>query len=369
MAATIAAACIGDVGIFVTPFLLGAIVENYQISESAVSFIVSGRIALLALTTLMVSVFLPRLHLRRTALVAVSFAFFGNLISGFAGSVPALIVGRLITGVGEGACCGIGLALAARRRDPDRAFAIITFAAVVIVVGVLFVLPNVVEAVGQAGTFVAMAAFLAVMAPPLIWIPATRLSKDPREGSIGLSGGAGALLLAALLISLASNTLWFYVERMGHALDLTLTQISRFSALSAALSVIGPATVYFLGSRFGRLLPISAALVAQCVGGLVLTHTTSQSHFIVTMIALNILIVFVVPYYRAAAAQLDPTGRIAVATGGAAWLGIPIGPAIGGVIFALDGGYPEIGWLAAMCFALALVTLFQVIRRTDAEVG
>ena len=365
----------GELGLYILPFVLGALVEQHQQSEWVVSLIVSLQFTCIAIASLYVSFSLPRLNLKTILAVTVSLMIAGNLMSVAADSIPVMVFGRGLTGLGEGGTLACAYALGSRTLNPDRTFSMIMFFATLFSLFFLVTIPYVVEGIGVSGIFIVMLT-IAVCLLPLIAGITPELSAPSNIGAeltirdfAALRGKGLALFSGLVLISMGSESSWIFIERIGQNLDLDLRAISHYAIIALAIGCLGPAIMFLLGNRLGRTMPIIIAIVVMAIAILIQTHPENAFQYVGSLSVTSLLILFLFPFVRATMSQLDPSGQLAASSAAAFYLGSSLGPALSGQALLWTGaeGYGAIGWFALFVLGLALLMIIPVTRFLDHE--
>ena len=135
--------------------------------------------------------------------------------------------------------------------------------------------------------------------------------------------------------------------------------------LNGILALLGPFAAHRLSTRFGRIVPISVAMLIQMVTIVTLVYSFESFSYASSMIVLSLSYVFVIPYFRGVMASLDPTGRVVGASTAFVSVGAAVGPGFGGVILNMGGSYQSVAWIAVAFFLLTLVLVIPVARWAD----
>ena len=365
----------GELGLYILPFVMGALVEQHRQPEWVVSLIVSLQFTCIAMSSLSVSFSLPRLNLKTVLAITVSLMIAGNIVSVVANSIPVMVFGRGLTGLGEGGTLACAYALGARTLNPDRTFSMIMFFATLFSLFFLVTIPYVVESVGLSGIFIVMLT-IAVCLLPLIAGISPDLSAPSNIGAeltikdfAALKGKGLALFSGLVLISMGSESSWIFVERIGQNLGLTLMGISQYAIIALAIGCLGPAIMFLLGKRLGRTMPIVCAVVVMAIAILIQTHPQNAFQYVSSLSVTSLIILFLFPFVRATMSQLDPSGQLAASSAAAFYLGSSLGPALSGQVLLWTGaeGYGAIGWFALFVLGLALLMIIPVTRYLDHE--
>ncbi|MEV7670366.1 MFS transporter [Streptomyces sp. NPDC088752] len=272
------------------------------------------------------------------------------------GTVPLVVAGAVLGGLGSGTATAVAAAGIAGRRDPHRA-ATLGLLSVSAAAGALYLtLPHL--GGGHAPPLVAIAC-----AAVLVWPATGRLPGGTRAragaGAAQVTGPlphrrAGIVLAGGILCwSLAQNALWGVSGRIGLT-QAGLSEVTVGAVLAAALGagLAGVTAAGALGSRLGRAVPIGAGtvLIADCV--LLSSSAGGLASFATGEVLWNALYPVVLSYLLGLAASLDPRGRWAVLVGSASSLGVACGPVTGSLL-SEGVGYPGMG--AVLCALLLLV--------------
>ncbi|MGW9449513.1 MFS transporter [Streptomyces sp. NPDC055632] len=306
-----------------------------------------------------------RIGPRRAARAGLLAMIVGYGSAAATGTVPLVVAGAVLGGLGSGTATAVAAAGIAGRRDPHRA-STLGLLSVSATAGALYLtLPHLGS--GHAPPLLAIAC-----AAVLVWPVTGRLpggtrartgSGTGRESSVGsvapVTGPlpyrrAGAVLAGGILCwSLAQNALWGVSGRIGTT-QAGLSEVTVGAVFAAALGagLAGVTAAGALGSRLGRAVPIGAGtvLIAGCV--LLSSSAGDLVSFATGEILWNAFYPVVLSYLLGLAASLDPRGRWAVLVGSASSLGVACGPVTGSLL-SEGAGYPGMG--AVLCALLLLV--------------
>ena len=365
----------GELGLYILPFVMGALVEQHRQPDWVVSLIVSLQFTCIAISSLSVSFSLPRLNLKTILVITVSLMIAGNIMSVLANSIPVMVFGRGLTGLGEGGTLACAYALGARTLNPDRTFSMIMFFATLFSLFFLITIPYVVESVGVKGIFIVMLAIATCLLPLILGINSDISAPSDIGAELtirdfsALRGKGLALFAGLVLISMGSESSWIFIERIGQNLGLTLKEISHYAIIALAIGCLGPAIMFLLGNRLGRTVPIICAIVVMAIAVLIQTHPENAFQYVGSLSVTSLMILFLFPFVRAAMSQLDPSGQLAASSAAAFYLGSSLGPALSGQALLWTGaeGYGAIGWFALIVLGLALLMIIPVTRYLDHE--
>ncbi|MFE5712718.1 MFS transporter [Streptomyces sp. NPDC056501] len=282
-------------------------------------------------------------------------------------TVPLVVAGAVLGGLGSGTATAVAAAGIAGERDPHRAstLGLLTVSATA---GALYLtLPHL--AGGHAPPLLAIAC-----AAVLVWPLTGRLAGSTRARGTRTDSPAGplpyrragAVLAGGILCwSLAQNALWGVSGRIGLT-QAGLSEVTVGAVFAAALGagLAGVTAAGALGSRLGRAVPIGVgtAAIAGCV--LLSSAAGSLASFATGEILWNAVYPVVLSYLLGLAASLDPRGRWAVLVGSASSLGVACGPVVGSLL-SESAGYPGMGVVLCALLLLVAVPMTAVARHAS----
>ena len=345
-----------EAGGYLMPLLLGPMAATYAIGEAFAGVIMAIQLGSFAVAAIGLSPWLATLSPRRGATLALMLVFAGNLCSAWQPEVWSLITGRVLAGLGEGIAAAVATAAIARTADPDRAFARVFIAVVLMTLAFFLLLPSVMA--GQDARLL----FLGVACLPLLALPALpALSNQAAVVQSALTQSAGPLSLQSALIcgaialySVAANAYWVYLERIATNIGMTPAAYGQAFAAGSVLALVGPVAAERLGTRAGRLPPLVLSCVLLGSSGWLATHATTPALFFLGISTSSAALLFGMPYLLGLAAMIDRTGRVAGASRGFNNIGSAMAPALAGGILGITGAYSSIGWTSVIAATAAL---------------
>lgn len=360
--------CISLLGLLILPLLVGGWVDELGFSERDAGLLSSASFLGAAGVALVLSLRIHRLDLRRLAFIGLLGMVLGDGISAGAGHLPVgvVIAARFVSGAASGALYGAVMAAFAAHHRPDRSYG--TFMALQFAVSAagLYGLAPLMPALGVTGVF---AGFAITAVLGLALLPS--LPRGRRHGGASGVEVEWRLVLAptALLCLLAYGSFeaaamgqFAYIERIGVHLGLTPGQLGLSLGVASLVGIPGALAVTFLGDRFGYFLPIAGAASAQLAVMLWLLRAEGFTAYFVIACVYSIGWAFVLPYFQALCARIDPRGSVVVAGGFATGSAGFLGPA-GAALLVRPGEYAGvIGGICAVLVFVIIVT-FVVTRR------
>ncbi|MGW2827928.1 MFS transporter [Streptomyces sp. NPDC001286] len=323
-----------DSGLPLTTTQAGALGSALLLSSASAGFVLASRV--------------ERIGARTLARVGLTLAVLGYGTAALTGSVPAVVVGALIGGLGSGTATTVAATGIAAQPDPHRTTTLGLLGVSALAGAVYLTVPHLGPGHGQPLAAIALTA-LAVW-PLTGRLPVrTAAAHSPLDGTRLPHRRSGTVLAAAMLCwSLAQNALWGVSGRIGLAqAHLTEATVGAVFAVALGAGLLGVTVAGAVGPRFGRAVPVGGgtAVIAGCI---VLSASAADlTSFAAGEIAWNLLYPVVLSYVIGLAASLDPRGRWAVLVGSASSLGTAAGPLTGSVL-AERAGFPAMGAVLAV---------------------
>lgn len=365
VAAAVALSCIGIFGLLPQPIFVGALQDTLGFSSQQAGLITAAEVIAGAITSVLAAFWIGRVNWRTAALIGISVVILGNAASCFVTSANALLGLRFLVGLlGQGVCFAIAIAVLSETRNPDRNFAFSIAAQVAFGMVAFAALPYAVAQWNIAGILVPLAVLSALITPLVRWMPAA----SGREFVAGAAGQSvsqlpGFAALATLLVwCVGLGGIYAFEERIGVAAGLEQTNVGSGLAVAVAAGFIGALAASWVADRWGRILPVAIALLAQIVGIWLLQGDMSWLRFALTASLFHLFWNFTGPYLMGTVASNDGTGRIAVLIPAAQFGGFAVGNAIGGKLVA-DTGLGGANLVGVTGCAIALVMFLPLALR------
>lgn len=258
---------------------------------------------------------------------------------------PDVMIGaRFVHGFVGGMLVGTGFAVMSRTTEVHRSFGyLLTIQFGLGGLGIIY-LPPLVPEYGTSVLFLSLVAFSVVT---LFMVPF--LSEYPRKDNtvVAASGqkhkGFMALALAATFLFQAANmAIYAYAIGIGKHAMLDSGFINKSLGVAAWIAIAGSVFVILLSTRFGRLVPVSIAIVLTAIGIWALHYSYVNPNSWVSSVywLANVLVAitwaFVISYLLGICSEFDTTGQMAAMGGFASKMGLATGPAIAAMIVGED---------------------------------
>lgn len=356
--------------------LLGPIMERFGALEGAVGQLYSFENSAFFTTILLASGPLARVSRVRTALLGGLLYVVGNVASAHVGNLEALLLARVVAGVGSGLVGAAGTASAASAIAPERVFAIITVVHNLLLSAQFKALPYVLAETDPSGGYLLMAGAGAVLMPSFFWLLPPRSNADASESPVKLLLAAPnrrlavVALLGLFIYETAQSGVFAFVDQLG--IRAGIDKYARGDALSVTgfVGLVGGVFAFLVGARLGRMWPILIGMGGNVAAAVGLTLCEGATAYIALNLLWSAAYNFLSPYVLGALAAMDDRGRWAVA-GAALWnAGTVPGPWIAGILVE-RGGYLTLAGLSlftgVVCMAMYAVVLRRLQKREAAR--
>ena len=197
-------------------------------------------------------------------------------------------------------------------------------------------MPFAVASYGLGGILIPLGAVTLLIAPLVRWLPSAS-SRQHDVSAAGASAGVGPALLALsilLIWCIGLGGIYAFEERIGVAGGLEQTRVGSALAVAVAIGFLGAMAASWVADRWGRILPVSVALLAQVGAIALLQGELSWIEFAVSASVFHFFWNFTGPYLMGMVASSDATGRIAVLMPAAQTGGFAAGTALAGNLMA-----------------------------------
>jgi predicted MFS family arabinose efflux permease len=352
------------------PQLLEPIKEAFGRSDEVVTRLYGYELAVFAIVALMAAGPLARLSRVSVAMTGGVIAVAASVGASLTDNYTALVVCRILLGMGGALVGAAGTAAAASAQNPERVYAVVMIASSVLLASE----PALLEWLalgpyGLDGGFYALAIGTALMMPLLIWLLPPRrdgLSATSKAWSVILQAPNRAIAVATMLALFIYETgqggIWTYLADFGELSGLEGQAFGNVLSIVQLLGLVGSFLAIWIGDRFGSKWPIVLGIGINVGAAVGLTYAGNAIVYLLLNAVWYAAYYFVVPYLLGLMAKLDDLGRWAVAVDAMWWLGDAAGPPVAGVIVERHG----LELLAAfpLCTGVLCIAIFmKVLRR------
>lgn len=364
--ALIAGVTLGNGGANVMPVFVDDFASRFAMSDSGAGLVAATQLMATAVVTLLLAKRAARPGRVRMTRVGLAVSGAGFLGAAAATTPVTLILANLVLGAGLGAVYAAATAALAATDDADKASAV-TICGVVGVTALLIVgVPTANHDLGEGTGFLLMALCCLLAWPLLSRLPDGPAGPGaPGVGSAGTGGAASAkpsvvLLVGTGLLWAVTQGAWSYASVLGRQhTGMSHSAVSAVLAISSVVALVGAVVGPIAARHFGRMRSMAVFVTAQALAMAALVLTHDPVIFTVAAVLWQACQLAVLVQMLAAAALIDPTGRLVASLSGAGALGTGIGPlAVGAVLDA--AGADVLGLVLAIGTFIASLPLLRM---------
>jgi MFS family permease len=285
---------------------------------------------------------------------AISSLYFGTVsykgkALGFTGSIIVMIcyylcsisddvnqitIIKAFSGIGCGMLIASGHSILASSQDPNRSYALFTLFASLTAAFLIYISSSWIEEGGHSYYFFN---FIYVYVALTLLFFFSRQSKDQsdnRAGGLITKKWLYFLLITAVLFyEIPSSGMWAFMERFGvEYIDLGVAEVGSVISLAIILSLLGPVFIGIFGNKIRRKETILFCLLVSSFCVYAIFGIPSFNTFYYGNIIWNIVFVVMVILILAAAADIDPSGRLGAWLNACILLSASLAPAVFGWI-------------------------------------
>ncbi|KUN82755.1 MFS transporter [Streptomyces griseoruber] len=368
--ALVAGVTLGNGGANVMPVFVDDFASRFALSDSGAGLVAATQLMATAVVTLLLARRAARPGRVRMTRLGLALAGAGFLAATAATDVVTLILANLVLGAGLGAVYAAATAALAATDDADRACTVTVCGTVGVTALLIMAVPAADHGLGEGTGFLLMA-LCCLLAWPLV----RRLPDGPaRPGTGGAEQGetlpvkpSAVLLAGTAFLWAVTQGAWSYASVLGRQhTGLSHSAVSAVLAVSGVVALVGAVLGPVAARRFGRMPSMAAFVSAQALAMALLIFTRDPVLFVVAAVLWQTCQLAVLVQMLAAAALLDPTGRLVASLSGAGALGTGIGPlAVGAVLDGAGAGVLSLV-LALGTFAASLPLLRMTVSGAKA---
>ncbi len=308
------AACflIGNLGLYTIPLFVEPLLSAYRVTESGIGVAVGAGALGMVISTVIMSWRGGNSTKKSSAIFAILLILSGQALVAYQYSFPLLLVGRLISGMGEGVALAFAYRSGASLEKPERAYGIAQLVVGIVTVAALTGFPIVIETWGLVGGISAHCAIIIMAGLIVLLLPHNRAEVVELTKQITVDFdhkllGFGLLVAFALFASSDVST-WVFVEKIGLRVGLSAQQLGNYLGIAVAFGLLGPLFAIFVHTKFGRHMPLALGTVVllSAIAGLHIAETPLL--FFVALLPLNFGFMFMTPYLLGCLAAADKGG-------------------------------------------------------------
>ena len=352
------------------PIILGTIADKFVLSDEQIGWIASADLSGLFLGSIVTSLLIRRVPLRRLALIGVAIGLIGNGLSSSADDLIQFCIIRFIADFGSGVCHALGLACLSRSKAPSRNFSAYLIVIVIIGSAWLFALPTLSANWGIPGIFWSMAtAFvvLGLLLPrikdqeasfPLTTNQTTTTQTNPKESSMALRLTPWICLVGLVFFNAGVTSHWTFSERLGASIGLSTYFISTTFTLCNLMTIVGYLFANRLTDRWGVYKPNFTVLFVLGSAILVSAGLLTKWAYVVAIFLFFQTWGMSTIFQLATLSTLDSTGRFIALSPAANGLGMTLGPALASLLMTYG---MTLSGLIVVNSVIIFITLFAFV--------
>jgi MFS transporter, DHA1 family, inner membrane transport protein len=351
----------------VLPLLVGATVELLGFTAEQAGFIGGADMFGAAASALCVSFIVPRGRWRLLIISGVLILTVADAFSGLAKHFPALLLDRIVAGLGEGIVLTIATVSIAETRNPDRVYGYAAAGLVAYGSPALYLMPLLFAPYGLRGVFWFLAALTAVTAPLVRCMPdSARLRETPLIPIAKISFSRWSIIGLAGIFTyfVAQGGVWAYLDRIGLAHHIDASHVSTALAVSALGGFLGALLASWLDLRYGRLKPLIYSTLGTCVALLALNENGTFAVFTAMTALFNFSWNVAGPYQFGALAEIDSSRRTVALGGVLVYAGLAAGPVLAAAIIS-EQNVRNISWMGIVFSLFSLLLFARILMRME----
>lgn len=372
LAAMVAVGVMGNSVLYIMPLLVGGMVTARGFTDQEAGYIASADLAGFALATFCATFWVNRWRWLKALLAALALMAIANVASTVVYDKILFAAVRCASGFGAGTLAAIATVALGRTENPDRNFGILFAAALGFATVALWGLPPLLERFGFNAAYWLLVALAVLTVVAAVAVPQAEAHD---AGAAGGSWGAAALLICAVLLSVLvffaeQNSVWAYAERIGTGAGLSPGFIGMSLGLTTLVGVGGAGLVAWLGTRFGRFLPLLGATLLQLAGLVFLRGQPDAMTYAAACAALAFAWNVMNPFQLGILAEIDASGRALPLAATLTGVGLAVGPTLAALVLT-GSDYEPVLRLACVLAVVTMLLMLPALRhvRVQATTG
>ena len=353
------------------PIFLAATQAALGLSQQQQAVLPLVELAGATLASLTAVVWSQRVDWRLAARVAIVVVIAGNVLTAQLSGFASLAVVRFVVGLlGEGVAFTLGVAMLSTTSNPDRNFGFNIAVQVALGMAAFRFLTPLVEPFGIGGVMYPVAAISFVVLLFTGWVSggATGDASDQAGATSDHPDNSLALIAVGVMViwCVGLSAVYFYMPQIGVAGGLELVDAGKALSISTGLAIIGALAAAAIGDKWGRLVPVTSALVVQAVAIWLLQGDLSFVRFAAVASVFQIFWNMTGPFLMGTIAISDRTGKVAVLIPAAQLAGFALGPAVAAPFLTGESLVPA-NVVGVICCVLAILIFVPVAIRLKAQ--
>ena len=352
---------------------LASSLAPFNVSAVSVSLNANAQEAGLVVTLELFFAAISSLYFGTVAYKGKSLGLFGSLIviicyylCSIAENIDQITIIKGFSGVGCGMLIASGHSILASSYDPNRSYAIFTLFASVTAALLIFISSTWIEDGGHKYYF---SNFIYVyVALTLFFFLAKKMeitSEEHSEINKSKKWIYFLLITAVLFYEIPSSGMWAFMERFGvEYINLKVSEVGSVISTAIILSLLGPMFIGIFGKKIRRKETILFCLLVSSICVYAIFGIPVFETFYYGNIVWNIVFVVMVILVLAAAADIDPTGKLGAWLNACILLSASLSPAVFGWIM-LDNEMTVIYPYLILFLFVAMMCIFSTKKELE----
>jgi len=359
-------------GIFyinIMPAVVSSLKDALDFTNQQAGFVSSANLYGAAIGALTAVFLIKRINWRSWSYVLLVALVAIDTTCMFIASPEIMISIRFIHGLVGGLLVGIGFGIISRTNEADKTFGYLLFIQWGLGGLGLMYLPELVPNFGISALFISLIAFTLVTLVMMPFIPHYAIedidvanNADTTIKRVPLSLN----LFGIFLFQAANMGLFAYMIGLGKVEGLTIQFMSPALALASWIALLGAFLVIIIGTKFGRTLPLVAAILITAIASWVLHYSENEQIYLIANVIIGITWAFTLPYMFGICSEFDKAGQLAALGGFASKMGLATGPMVGALLLGGDN-YAMVINVAALALIVCAAVTFMPARMLDTK--
>ena len=342
------------------PLLAAIVAGAFDAGSAGAGLIGLGNLFGTAAGSLFVTLFLPSLRPRQTALVATVLACASQFLVGFVSTFAGAVLLEAIAGAGAGVLLALSSAIVGASANSDRGFGFILALQALVAVVVLLVLPIFSTFPGLLAVVSLLTCVQIVLVPVCFTLGVqSQAASHPSARNRGapVSSTVWLFSIAYFAFSAAVGVIWVFSGVLGGLAGIGVEAVGHSLALGNIAAIAGSLLAAAIATRFGRLLPIICVCLILMSGVALFSSAMTHATFYVA----SSLYLFAwgagLPFFMGAVAEDDPTDRVTAMLPVISFAGMGVGPALVSLVPLVSLSGQVVGTTCVFSLSAILVTV------------
>ncbi len=320
------------------PLFLGVAQDYRELDNQEIGILSSLFFAGFTLTTMTAFFWVRCVNWRAVTLGALIVGSLAFLLAGYFQKQGLLMLCIFIAGGAFSAVYGIGTTALGDTSNPARWFGAKISAEAMLGAILILLLPGtLISSHGFMGMMMGMVLAVILIAPTLVWLPATGSKhQEDNNGHIQIPAQLRLAiwigLFAVMAFLFSATMIWAFVERIANSTGIEPVLEGEILSLALVFAVLGSLAAVVMGDRFGSGKPFAASVIIFLFALAWLSDTNSVINYAIGACLLTFSIGLGITYVITIIALLDMDGRYVVLTVPASGIGVMLAPMIGGLL-------------------------------------